>query len=44
MAEYLVRLGIDSMSLNPESVLKTTVHVLKIEEELGRKPRSEPTH
>ncbi|MFQ5962000.1 MAG: phosphoenolpyruvate synthase [Candidatus Methylomirabilales bacterium] len=41
MAEYLVRLGIDSMSLNPDSVLKTTLHVLKIEEELGRKPRSE---
>ena len=43
MAEYLVRLGIDSMSLNPDSVLKTTLHVLKIEEELGRKPRSDTT-
>ena len=33
MAEYLVRLGIDSMSLNPDSVLKTTQHVLEIEGE-----------
>ncbi len=39
MAEYLVRLGIDSMSLNPDSVLKTTLHVLEIEKELGRAPR-----
>ncbi|HWP48159.1 MAG TPA: phosphoenolpyruvate synthase [Candidatus Limnocylindrales bacterium] len=36
MAEYLVRLGIDSISLNPDSVLKTTLNVLKLEEELGR--------
>ena len=41
MAEYLVRLGIDSMSLNPDSVLKTTLHVLEIEKELGRAPRSQ---
>jgi len=33
MAEYLVRLGIDSMSLNPDTVLKTTRQVLKIEGE-----------
>jgi pyruvate,water dikinase len=39
MAEYLVRIGIDSMSLNPDSVLKTTLQVLKLEETLGRKPR-----
>ena len=31
MAEFLVRAGIDSMSLNPDSVLKTTLHVLEIE-------------
>jgi pyruvate,water dikinase len=31
MAEYLVRLGIDSMSLNPDTVLKTTQQVLDIE-------------
>ncbi len=36
MAEYLVRLGIDSMSLNPDSVLKTTQHVLEIEKEMGK--------
>jgi pyruvate,water dikinase len=36
MAEYLVRLGIDSMSLNPDSVLKTTQHVLAVEKELER--------
>jgi pyruvate, water dikinase len=31
MAEYLVELGIDSMSLNPDSVLKTTRRVLELE-------------
>jgi len=31
MAEYLVQIGIDSMSLNPDAVLKTTLHVLEIE-------------
>jgi pyruvate,water dikinase len=35
MAEYLVELGIDSMSLNPDTVLSTTQHVLKVEERLG---------
>ena len=39
VAEFLVRQGIDSMSLNPDSVLKTTLNVLKIEKELGRAPR-----
>jgi pyruvate,water dikinase len=38
MAEYLVEIGIDSMSLNPDAVLKTTLHVLEIEKRLGRKP------
>ncbi len=37
MAEYLVRLGIDSMSLNPDSVLKTIVHVASVEKEMGEK-------
>ncbi|MBF9234540.1 phosphoenolpyruvate synthase [Microvirga alba] len=37
IAEYLVRLGIDSISLNPDTVLKTTMHVLEIEQSLGRK-------
>jgi pyruvate,water dikinase len=39
MAEYLVEIGIDSISLNPDAVLKTTLHVLDIEKKLGRKPR-----
>ena len=36
VAEYLVRLGIDSISLNPDSVLKTTMRVLEIEREIRR--------
>ncbi len=36
MAEYLVELGIDSMSLNPDTVLMTTRHVLEVEKRLGR--------
>jgi len=32
IAEYLVRLGIDSISLNPDTVLKTTLKVLEIEQ------------
>ncbi|HEY5841064.1 MAG TPA: phosphoenolpyruvate synthase, partial [Mycobacterium sp.] len=31
MAEFLVRLGIDSMSLNPDTVVKTTRQVLELE-------------
>ena len=38
MAEYLVELGIDSMSLNPDTILATTLRVLAVEERLGRKP------
>jgi len=41
MAEYLVELGIDSISLNPDTVLKTTLHVLEVEQRLGLKPRRE---
>ncbi|TWU20963.1 Phosphoenolpyruvate synthase [Novipirellula galeiformis] len=37
-AEFLVNLGIDSMSLTPDAVLKTRLHVLKAEEQ-----RFEPT-
>lgn len=37
IAEYLVRLGIDSISLNADSVLSTTRRVLAIEAALGRK-------
>ena len=39
MAEYLVELGIDSMSLNPDAVLKTTLRVLELERRLGRSAR-----
>jgi pyruvate,water dikinase len=38
MAEFLVEIGIDSMSLNPDAVLKTTQHVLDVEKKLKRKP------
>ena len=41
VAEFLVRRGIDSMSLNPDSVLKTTLHVLEIEKDMGRARRQE---
>ena len=36
MAEYLVELGIDSISLNPDTVLKTTLHILEVEKRLDR--------
>jgi pyruvate,water dikinase len=36
MAEYLVEIGIDSISLNPDSVLKTTESILELEQRLGR--------
>jgi pyruvate, water dikinase len=39
MAAYLVEIGIDSMSLNPDALLKTTRHVLEVEKRLGRAPR-----
>jgi pyruvate,water dikinase len=35
-AEFLVRLGIDSISLNPDVVVKTTRHVLEIERQIGK--------
>jgi len=38
MAEFPVELGIDSMSLDPESVVRTTRLVLRAEECLGRSP------
>ena len=31
---YLVRLGIDSMSLNPDTVMKTTRRILELEQRL----------
>ncbi|HVC26267.1 MAG TPA: phosphoenolpyruvate synthase [Acidimicrobiales bacterium] len=36
MARYLVELGIDSMSLDPDTVVATTRQVLEVERELGR--------
>jgi pyruvate, water dikinase len=36
MADYLVRLGIDSISLNADSILSTTRRILTIEATLGR--------
>jgi pyruvate,water dikinase len=41
MAEYLVELGIDSMSLNPDTVLKTTRRVLDVEARAGARPSAE---
>ncbi|HHI93758.1 MAG TPA: phosphoenolpyruvate synthase [Gammaproteobacteria bacterium] len=37
MAEFLVEIGIDSMSLNPDTVLETTQHVLEVEKKLQKK-------
>jgi pyruvate,water dikinase len=34
-AEFLVRCGIDSISLNPDTVIKTTDKILQVEKELG---------
>lgn len=31
-AEFLVREGIDSISLNPDAVLKTTARILQLED------------
>ncbi|WP_407689691.1 phosphoenolpyruvate synthase [Mycobacterium sp. HUMS_1102779] len=36
MAEFLVRLGIDSISLNPDVVVKTTRQILALETEFAR--------
>jgi pyruvate,water dikinase len=36
MAEFLVEIGIDSMSLNPDSILKTTQLILDTESRLGK--------
>ncbi len=41
-AEFLVRCGIDSISLNPDTVFKTTERILEVEKELGV-PRREET-
>ena len=36
MAQFLVELGIDSISLNPDAVVRTTLTVLDVERRLGR--------
>jgi len=33
MAEFLVRIGIDSISLNPDVVVKTTRQILELEQQ-----------
>lgn len=38
MAEFLVKIGIDSMSLNPDTVVKTTRQVLELEHQLVPMP------
>jgi len=38
MAEYLVEIGINTMSLNPDTVLATTRHVLAVEQRLRECP------
>ncbi len=35
MAAFLVQIGIDSMSLNPDTVLSATRHVLAVERDMG---------
>ena len=39
LAAELVRLGIDSISLNPDSVIKTTLAVLEVERMLAASER-----
>ncbi|WP_397410616.1 phosphoenolpyruvate synthase [Polaromonas sp.] len=39
IAQYLVELGIDAMSVTPDTLLKITVDVLAVEARLGRAPR-----
>ncbi len=43
-AEFLVKCGIDSMSLNPDVVVKTIINVARIESETGVDTQSEDTH
>ncbi len=42
IADYLVRLGIDSISLSPDRVIDTTGAVQALERSLGRTPRQTP--
>jgi pyruvate, water dikinase len=36
IAEYLVKLGIDSISLNPDTIIKTTLHILEVEKQFSK--------
>jgi pyruvate, water dikinase len=40
-AQYLVKIGIDSISLNPDTIIKTTQQVLEVEKKLGKVPRGQ---
>jgi pyruvate,water dikinase len=40
MAEYLVEIGIDSISVTPDTLLAVTRQVLAVEQRLGRAPRA----
>jgi pyruvate, water dikinase len=40
MVEYLVELGIDSISVTPDTLLQVTRNVLAVEQRLGRAPRA----
>ncbi|MBW1883479.1 MAG: phosphoenolpyruvate synthase [Deltaproteobacteria bacterium] len=44
VAEALVRMGIDSISLSPDTVLRTTLQILDVESLLGRAPRGTTEH
>jgi pyruvate,water dikinase len=41
-AEFLVREGIDSISLNPDAAVKTTVQILELEKSLSLQPQTTP--
>ena len=41
-ARFLVQCGIDSISLNPDTVIKTTEEILEMERQLQTPPRREP--
>jgi pyruvate, water dikinase len=40
LAEYLVRLGIDSISLNPDTIVKATRNILEVEGRLISRQRA----
>jgi pyruvate, water dikinase len=41
MAEFLVEIGVDSISLIPDTVIKTIRRILEVEKRLGRSPRAD---